>query len=58
MVLCTLILGSILKNGKGYVDEAAEEKFIFLCKDFAENYDFGMRPPTAQLTFEKFWENR
>eukprot|EP00249_Psilotum_nudum_P015658 c25453_g1_i1 orf=189-995(+) len=58
MVACTLILGSILKNGKMYVNEEAEEKFMFECHDFVVSYTHGDRPPFPKRTFEKFWENR
>lgn len=58
MVSCTLILGSILKNGKTYVNEKAEEKFIFECHDFMESYTEGDCPPVPRRTFQKFWENR
>lgn len=58
MVMCTLILGSILKNGKSYVDEAAEEDFMFRCRAFIETYQIGARPPAPRRTFEAFWEYR
>ncbi|CAK9191487.1 unnamed protein product [Sphagnum troendelagicum] len=60
MVTCTLILGSILKNGKLYVNEEAEEEFMFKCKAFVVNYKEGIarRPPFPRLTFETFWSVR
>ncbi|GJP29461.1 hypothetical protein CLOM_g16736 [Closterium sp. NIES-68] len=44
MVQCTLIMGSILKNGKAYVDEEAEEEFMFRCL-FVRSFSLGDRPP-------------
>lgn len=38
MVICIFILGSILKNGKFYVNEEVEEEFMFMCKVFVRNY--------------------
>eukprot|EP00850_Spirogloea_muscicola_P001746 SM000006S19511 [mRNA] locus=s6:1207303:1210332:+ [translate_table: standard] len=58
MVTCTLILGSILKNGKNYVNEDAEEDFMFRCKDFVEGYAVGQKPPAPRRTFEAFWDYR
>ena len=58
MVLCTLILGSILKNGKKYVDEGAEEEFMFRCRSFIQSFRIGDRPPAPRRTFEAFWEYR
>jgi len=60
MVTCTLILGSILKNGKLYVNEEAEEEFMFKCKTFIMNYKEGhaQKPPYPRLTFEAFWSLR
>ncbi|KAJ7556082.1 hypothetical protein O6H91_05G068000 [Diphasiastrum complanatum] len=58
MVTCTLILGSILKNGKSYVNEEAEEEFMFNCRAFVESYHLGDRPPFPRRTFEAFWEIR
>ncbi|XP_024530886.1 uncharacterized protein LOC9653726 isoform X1 [Selaginella moellendorffii] len=58
MVTCTLILGSILKNGKSYVNEEAEEEFMFKCRDFVKSYRTGDKPPSPRRTFEAFWEIR
>eukprot|EP00850_Spirogloea_muscicola_P004645 SM000020S05995 [mRNA] locus=s20:349463:352396:+ [translate_table: standard] len=58
MVTCTLILGSILKNGKNYVNEDAEEDFMFRCKDFVAGYAVGQKPPAPRRTFEAFWDYR
>lgn len=58
MVTCTLILGSILKNGKSYVNEVAEEDFMFKCRTFVESYQIGDRPPFPRKTFENFWDIR
>jgi len=58
MVTCTLILGSILKNGKSYVNEVAEEDFMFKCHTFVESYQIGHRPPFPRRTFENFWDIR
>ncbi|CAI7859250.1 unnamed protein product [Closterium sp. NIES-53] len=58
MVQCTLIMGSILKNGKAYVDEEAEEHFMFRCLLFVRSFSLGDRPPAPRRTFEAFWEYR
>ncbi|CAI5460167.1 unnamed protein product [Closterium sp. Yama58-4] len=58
MVQCTLIMGSILKNGKAYVDEEAEEEFMFRCLLFVRSFSLGDRPPAPRRTFEAFWEFR
>ena len=58
MVTCTLVMGSIFKNGKTYVDEEAEEEFMFRCKRFVDNFCVGDRPPAPRRTFEAFWEYR
>ncbi|XP_002984461.2 uncharacterized protein LOC9644061 [Selaginella moellendorffii] len=55
MVTCTLILGSILKIGRTYVNEEAEEEFIFSCLDFCRNYNPGDHPPAPRRTLEAFW---
>ena len=51
-------MGSIFKNGKTYVDEEAEEEFMFRCKRFVDNFCVGDRPPAPRRTFEAFWEYR
>lgn len=60
MVTCTLILGSILKSGRLYVNEEAEEEFMFRCKAFVglhgENPQ--LRPPYPRRTFDAFWRIR
>ncbi|KAJ7530105.1 hypothetical protein O6H91_15G079300 [Diphasiastrum complanatum] len=58
MVTCTLILGSIMTVGKGYVDNHAEEEFMFDCKSFYQNYQVGDRPPCPVRTLEAFWVTR
>nr|XP_024395451.1 uncharacterized protein LOC112291790 isoform X2 [Physcomitrium patens] len=58
MVTCTLILGSIVKMGKLYVNEVAEEEFIFQCRSFCMNFELGDRPPCPKRTLEAFWELR
>jgi calcium release-activated calcium channel protein 1 len=60
MVTCTLILGSILKNGKLYVNEEAEEDFMFRCKAFIRNHKEtpALKPPCPRRTFEAFWRIR
>lgn len=58
MVTCTLILGSIVKMGRLYVNEVAEEEFIFQCRDFCLNFRLGDRPPCPKRTLEAFWELR
>lgn len=58
MVTCTLILGCILKIGKTYVSEQAEEEFIFQCYEFCKNFEEGDRPPCPRRTMETFWECR
>ncbi|CAI5511101.1 unnamed protein product [Closterium sp. Naga37s-1] len=58
MVQCTLIMGSILNNGKAYVDEDAEEEFMFRCLLFVRSFSLGDRPPAPRRTFEAFWEYR
>lgn len=60
MVTCTLILGSILKNGKLYVNEEAEEEFMFMCKAFVRNHrdNPDLKPPSPRRTFEAFWRIR
>ncbi|GBG63845.1 Ca2+ release-activated Ca2+ channel family protein [Chara braunii] len=74
MVTCTLILGSILKNGKSYVSEEAEEVFMAYCRRFIDECTAAeeagdrtgadgtparvLRPPAPRLTFETFWEQR
>ncbi|CAI5959711.1 unnamed protein product [Closterium sp. NIES-64] len=51
-------MGSILKNGKAYVDEDAEEEFMFRCLLFVRSFSLGDRPPAPRRTFEAFWEYR
>ncbi|KAG0626344.1 hypothetical protein M758_2G120200 [Ceratodon purpureus] len=58
MVTCTLILGSIVKMGRLYVNEVAEEEFMFQCRDFCLNFELGNRPPCPKRTLEAFWELR
>lgn len=58
MVTCTLILGSIVKMGKLYVNEVAEEEFMFQCRDFCLTFQLGDRPPCPKRTLEAFWELR
>ncbi|KAH8954793.1 hypothetical protein BDL97_08G099700 [Sphagnum fallax] len=58
LVTCTLILGSILKIGKLYVNEDAEEEFIFECHKFCHNFQEGDQPPCPKRTLEAFWEFR
>lgn len=58
MVTCTLILGSIVKMGRLYVNEVAEEEFMFQCRDFCMNFRLGDRPPCPKRTLEAFWELR
>lgn len=58
MVTCTLILGCILKIGKTYVSEQAEEEFIYQCYEFCKNFEEGDRPPCPRRTMETFWECR
>eukprot|EP01018_Ginkgo_biloba_P023604 Gb_37702 [translate_table: standard] len=58
MVMCTLILGCILKIGKTYVNVQAEEEFIFQCFEFCQNYQEGDCPPCPKRTMEAFWECR
>lgn len=58
MVTCTLILGCIVKIGKTYVSEQAEEDFIFQCFEFCKNYEEGDCPPCPRRTMEAFWECR
>lgn len=58
MVTCTLILGCIVKIGKTYVSEQAEEEFIFQCFEFCKNYEEGDCPPCPRRTMEAFWECR
>eukprot|EP00252_Welwitschia_mirabilis_P005168 TRINITY_DN15637_c0_g1_i1.p1 TRINITY_DN15637_c0_g1~~TRINITY_DN15637_c0_g1_i1.p1 ORF type:complete len:259 (+),score=38.93 TRINITY_DN15637_c0_g1_i1:265-1041(+) len=58
MITSTLLLLAIFKVGKLYVNEHAEEEFIFQCLQFCKNYEEGDRPPCPQRTMEAFWECR
>lgn len=58
LITCALLLGAILKNGKMYVNENAEEEYMFLCRDFCDLYQLGDRPPQPRRTFEAFWAIR
>eukprot|EP00850_Spirogloea_muscicola_P013844 SM000096S24873 [mRNA] locus=s96:211191:213321:- [translate_table: standard] len=58
LVTCALVLGSILKSGRKYVGEAAEEEFMFRCHQFCETFRAGDRPPAPKRTFESFWDLR
>ena len=59
LVSSTLLLGSILKNGKTYVSEEVEEEFISACADFiAEFVDGDSSAPQPRRSIESFWEMR
>lgn len=58
VVICSMLLGVILRGGKNYVSEAAEEEFIIACRDFCHGYSAGDRPPSPRLTFDYFWASK
>lgn len=58
MVLCSLMLSSILRNGKQYVSDEEESDYLFRCRRFAAFYKPGDRPPVPKRTFAAHWETR
>ena len=58
MVTSSLMLASILKNGKTYVAEEEEAEFMARCRSFSVHYKPGDRPPAPKRTFQKHWESR
>lgn len=57
-IICTLILCFIVKMGRTYVDEAAEEAFFRDCFQFWRQHRRGDRPPYPRKTFERLWDSR
>lgn len=57
-ILSMYLLGSILKMGKWFVSELAEEEFMVDCREYAENSRGQGSPPAPVRTFERFWECR
>ena len=41
MVICTLMLASIFKNGQNYMSEEEEAEFMDKCRNFAFTYRSG-----------------
>lgn len=52
MVTSSLMLASILKNGKTYVAEEEEAEFMARCRSFSVHYKPGDRPPAPKRTFQ------
>eukprot|EP00899_Mesostigma_viride_P028716 jgi/Mesvir1/9029/Mv21312-RA.1 len=57
-VICSLMLASILRTGKSYVNEEAEEEFIFRTREYLATRRPGDRPPGPKRTFQAHWELR
>eukprot|EP01018_Ginkgo_biloba_P039612 Gb_35851 [translate_table: standard] len=57
-IICVYLLGRILKMGKMFVAEDAEEDFMKQCRLFAECNGTAQAPPKPRRTFERFWNIR
>ncbi|EFJ44981.1 hypothetical protein VOLCADRAFT_127367 [Volvox carteri f. nagariensis] len=54
VVLCSLMLASIMRIGKMYVNEQEEAEFMHRCQIFITQY----RPPAPSRTFSAYWAHR
>jgi calcium release-activated calcium channel protein 1 len=58
-MMCVFLLSSILKMGKLFVSEEAEEEFMLQCRTYSQTtYAVAQAPPAPRRTFERFWESR
>jgi hypothetical protein len=58
-MMCVFLLSSILKMGKLFVSEEAEEEFMLRCRTYSQTtYPVAQAPPAPRRTFERFWESR
>jgi hypothetical protein len=58
-MMCVFLLSSILKMGKLFVSEEAEEEFMLRCRTYSKTtYPVAQGPPAPRRTFERFWESR
>lgn len=58
-MISVFLLGSILKMGKWFVSEEAEEEFMAQCRIYAESaHPSQLAPPAPRRTFDRFWEFR
>ncbi|KAJ7550727.1 hypothetical protein O6H91_07G114900 [Diphasiastrum complanatum] len=57
-IISIYLLKSILKMGKWFVAEDAEEEFMARCRLYGENSDPFEAPPAPRRTFEQFWDIR
>nr|ADE77601.1 unknown [Picea sitchensis] len=57
-IICVYLLGRILKMGKMFVAEHAEEVFMKQCCLFSGSNGTLPTPPKPRRTFERFWDIR
>ncbi|XP_024532940.1 uncharacterized protein LOC9650622 [Selaginella moellendorffii] len=57
-IICVYLLGCILRMGKSFVSEHAEEEFMALCHSYAESAAPSQPPPVPSRTFQNFWAAR